>query len=211
MKIEVRNHFLYLDGKRVPLRSTPNRGGLIKPELVVLHDTAGRLDPKTAVDWMTNPKARASAHLCIGRGGEITQLAPFNVATWHAGVSKYKGRKYVNKFSIGIEIVNPGKMTGLVGNHVSAWYKQKFNVDEFDIKYANTKDHGPGFWMAYTPVQIAAVTDICEVLVAHYVLRDVTTHYAISPKRKVDVNPVFPIETVRKAALGPACGPMGRA
>lgn len=211
MRVEIKEHFLYVDGVRVLLRSTPNRGGLIKPEVVVLHDTAGRLDAKSAVTWMTNPAARASAHLCIGREGEITQLAPFNVATWHAGKSRYKGRSQVNGFGIGIEIVNPGAMTKGNGDAAKAWYKQEFSIPFYGIKWAKDADHGGAYWMPYTPKQIAVVSEICAVLVAKYLLKDVTTHYAISPKRKVDVNPLFPIDLVRSAALGPARGPMGRA
>lgn len=211
MRVEVKDHYLYVDGARVPLRSTPNRGGLIKPELVVLHDTAGRLDSKSAVDWMTNRVARASAHLCVSREGEVTQLAPFNVATWHAGKSKYKGRSQVNGFGIGIEIVNPGKLEGAGKDKAKAWYKQEFSIPFYGIKWTQDRDHGSGFWMPYTPKQLEMVTEITKALVAKYILKDVTTHYAISPGRKVDVNPLFPIEQVRKAALGPAAGPMGRA
>ena len=211
MRVEIKDHFLYVDGKRVPLRSTPNRGGWIKPELIVLHDTAGRLDAKSAVDWMTNKAARASAHLCIGREGEITQLAPFNVATWHAGKSWYKKRAQVNGFGIGIEIVNPGTMTKGKGDTAKTWYGQEFSIPYYGIKWRQDADHPAAYWMPYTPKQIALVSEICAALVAKYLMKDVTTHYAISPGRKVDVNPLFPIEPVRRRALGPAAGPMGRA
>lgn len=211
MRVEVKDHFLYVDGVRVPLRSTPNRGGFINPEVVVLHDTAGRLDPKSAVDWMCNRVARASAHLCIGREGEITQMAPFNIATWHAGKSRYKGRSGVNGFGIGIEIVNPGRMTSPDGITAVAWYKQKFNIRDYKIERKSTPDHGSGYWMPYSAKQLAAIEAVCETLVAKYLLKDVTTHYAISPGRKVDVNPLFPIEQTRRAVLGPAAGAMGRA
>jgi N-acetylmuramoyl-L-alanine amidase len=197
---------------QVPLRSTPNRGGLIKPELIVLHDTAGRLDGKSSVAWMVNKAARASANLFVDREGNVTQLAPLNVATWHAGQSKYKGRRQVNGFSIGIEIENPGKMEqGSLVSNAKAWWGQNFNIRHYGIKWHKDADHGAGFWMPYTQKQLDAVTALCQQIVAAYAMRDVTTHYAISPGRKVDVNPLFPIELVRKAALGPAAGPMGRA
>jgi N-acetylmuramoyl-L-alanine amidase len=210
MKVEVRDHRVFVGGVQVPLRSTPNRGGLIKPELIVLHDTAGRLDGKSSIAWMTNRAARASANLFVDREGNVTQLAPLNVSTWHAGKSKYKGRSGVNGFGIGIEIENPGKMEqGSLISNAKAWYGQNFNIRNYGIKWVKDADHGGGFWMPYTQKQIDAVTALCTAIYAAYNMRDVTTHYAISPGRKVDVNPLFPIEAVRTAAG--AKGPMGRA
>jgi N-acetylmuramoyl-L-alanine amidase len=212
MPATIKNHRVFIDGAQVPLRSTPNRGGLLVPEVVVLHDTAGRLDGKSSVTWMTNPVARASAHLFVDRKGNVTQLAPFNVQTWHAGASKYKGRRGVNGFGIGIEIENPGKMTlGPSTTKAVAWWKESFDIVQYKIKWVKDADHGGGFWMPYTDAQVARVTDLTKAIVAAYVLRDVTTHYAISPGRKVDVNPLFPVELVRTAALGKSAGPMGRA
>ena len=47
---------------------------------------------------------KVSSHLFIKRTGEIIQFVPFDKRAWHAGVSKYKGRKNFNDFSIGIEL-----------------------------------------------------------------------------------------------------------
>jgi N-acetylmuramoyl-L-alanine amidase len=207
VKITIKDHYVYRDGVRVPLRSTPNRGGLIKPELVVLHDTAGRLDGKSSIAWMTNKVARASAHLFIDRLGNITQLAPFNIATWHAGKSKYKGRSGVNGFSIGIEHENPGKMTlGDPATKAKAWWGQQFDIPTYGIRWVKNADNGPGFWMPYPAAQVEASIAVTHALVAAYVMKDVTTHYAISPGRKVDVNPLFPLGLVRGMKQ-----PMGRA
>ncbi|MBW2050155.1 MAG: N-acetylmuramoyl-L-alanine amidase [Deltaproteobacteria bacterium] len=37
----------------------------------------------------------------LARDGSITQLAPFNVETWHAGVSQWEGLSGLNSYSIG--------------------------------------------------------------------------------------------------------------
>lgn len=210
MAVEVRNHFVYVDGKPAPYRSTPNRGGAIRPEILILHDTAGRLDGKSSIEWMTNPKARASAHLFVDRDSAITQLAPLNIACWHAGKSAYKGRSGVNGFSLGIEIENPGIMTAGPDGFARAWWKQDFSIATYGIKRVKDSDHPDGWWMPYTDAQVAAVQVLSQALVTAYALKDVSTHYAIAPKRKVDVNPLFPLEQVRFAALGDR-RPMGRA
>ncbi|MFC1492026.1 N-acetylmuramoyl-L-alanine amidase, partial [Nitrospinota bacterium] len=82
--MEIHNHFL--EGKSVDRTETPNRGGEITPRLLIFHFTAGK-SAESAIRWLCDPEARASAHLVIGREGRITQLAPFNIKTWHAGKS----------------------------------------------------------------------------------------------------------------------------
>lgn len=77
-------------------------------ELIVIHYTAGH----DSLEWLTNPKSKASAHFLIGRKGKITQLVDTDHVAWHAGKSEYWGRKSVNKFSIGIELENLGNLKG---------------------------------------------------------------------------------------------------
>ena len=210
MTYALKSHRLQRDGMPVAFRATPNRSGPITPTVIVLHDTAGRLDHESSVRWLCEKAAKASAHFVIGRAGEIVQLAPTNVATWHAGQSSWRGKSNVNGFSIGIEIVNPGIMQRTPTGEASAWFGKTFETDKFGIEARTTPEHGPGLWMPYTPEQIEAVIGICAALVAaHPTIADVTTHWAISPGRKVDINPLFPLEQVRGRVFGRADAPVG--
>jgi AmpD protein len=47
---------------------------------------------------------RVSAHVLIGRTGDLTQYVPFRRRAWHAGNSVYCGRAACNDFSVGIEL-----------------------------------------------------------------------------------------------------------
>ena len=47
---------------------------------------------------------RVSAHLLISRRGRVTQFVPFDRRAWHAGTSRYRGRRGCNDFAIGIEL-----------------------------------------------------------------------------------------------------------
>lgn len=50
-----------------------------------------------------------SVHVIIGRDGTILEMLPDSVRANHAGVSEWKGRKWVNNFSLGVELVgSPG-------------------------------------------------------------------------------------------------------
>ncbi len=46
---------------------------------------------------------RVSAHFLIRRGGELIQFVPCRKRAWHAGESRWRGRKQCNDFSVGAE------------------------------------------------------------------------------------------------------------
>ena len=173
----------------------------ITPNIILLHDTAGRLERGSSVGWFKSAECNTSAHVVVERDGSITQMVPFDRRAFHAGKSSYNGRSIansVNSFSIGIEIVNPGAL----GADGSAWFKAKFPIDQ--LKKVKTKEHGDSHWMPYTADQVSAVTELCKALVDAYPeIHDITTHWFVSPGRKVDPNPLFPVDEVRQAVFAP--------
>lgn len=195
----IKNHKI----AEIPFTPARDFGGIIVPELVVLHDTAGRLDAGSSVRWLAGNPAKTSAHFVVERNGDVTQMVPINRRANHAGRSIYHGRDGVNGFSIGIEIVNPGWMEPVGGGQARAWWGEKFSDREYSIRAANTPHHRPGMWMDYTQAQISAVTDLLVSLFAQIsTLRDIRAHWYVSPGRKVDVNPLFPLDAVRAQVLG---------
>ena len=194
-----RNHFV----EGVSVLPTPNKSGVLNPRLLIVHDTAGGLDYKGSVSWLRNPQAKASAHFVVGRNGEIVQLAAMSVKTWHAGKSIYKGKSNVNDFSIGIEIANPGKMTMGVGETKSrASFGQTFDVKKYGVKFAETAHHGAGWWMPYPEAQMTAVLNLAMAIRDRYEITEVAPHYIISPGRKIDVNPLFPLSWLQAKMKG---------
>ncbi|HUP91414.1 MAG TPA: 1,6-anhydro-N-acetylmuramyl-L-alanine amidase AmpD [Solimonas sp.] len=65
---------------------------------------ANQLDPTAHPYFDTLKTLSVSAHLCIFRGGAVTQYVPFGQRAWHAGISRHQGRERCNDFSIGIEL-----------------------------------------------------------------------------------------------------------
>ncbi|GAA0008021.1 hypothetical protein BRDID11002_80280 [Bradyrhizobium diazoefficiens] len=49
------------------------------------------------------------------------------------------------------------------------------------VEYAKTTAHGAGYWLHYSPEQIAAVTDLCFALAQTFKIEDIITHWMISP------------------------------
>lgn len=181
-------------------------GPEITPEIVIIHDTAGRLDKGNSARYLADNDAGVSVHFVVERDGKVTQQVPVNRKANHAGRSSYHGRDWCNDFSIGVEIVNAGKLIH-VGDQplrARAWWKQTFVDGEgCELVAMATPEHGAGVWMDYTAEQIASVTLLLEILFRDIkTLRDITTHWYVSPGRKVDTNPLFPLEQVRAKVLG---------
>ena len=61
---------------------------------------------------LKNLRSKVSCHYLISRKGIITQIVKDKNIAWHAGKSKWNYFKNLNKFSIGIELVNKGHKLG---------------------------------------------------------------------------------------------------
>ena len=80
---------------------------LIEIKFIIFHYT-GMKKEKQAIKRLTNSKSKVSSHYLIKNNGEILSLVPDLYVAWHSGVSSWKKYKSINKYSIGIEISNPG-------------------------------------------------------------------------------------------------------
>lgn len=69
----------------------------------------GELDSSAHPDFAPLHGLRVSAHCVIRRDGTLEQYVPFDKRAWHAGQSRYCGRKRCNDFSIGIELEGTDK------------------------------------------------------------------------------------------------------
>ncbi len=185
-----------------PFKVANSFGGPLEPSLIVAHDTAGRLSKGNSVSWFQNPECSTSAHFVVERDGSRTQMVRTDRRAWHAGKSFWRGRAFCNSFALGIEIVNPGKLDA-AGR---AWFGDALagtGIPTRALVRKATKAHGDGWWLPYTSEQIASVKELCRELVEHYSdVNEIVTHWMISPGRKIDTNPLFPLEEVSRYALG---------
>ncbi|HYD25414.1 MAG TPA: N-acetylmuramoyl-L-alanine amidase [Croceibacterium sp.] len=78
--------------------------------MVVLHYT--EMERAAALERLTDPAAKVSAHYFIGEDGEVVRLVDEDKRAWHAGASYWRGHKDVNSASIGIELDHPGHALG---------------------------------------------------------------------------------------------------
>ncbi len=196
--MEIKNHLL--SGRNInKMVKSPNQSGEFKSgdlDTVIMHYTTGG-SARPAINTLTNPRVKASAHVVIDRDGSITQLIPFNKIAWHAGKSFYKGRSGFNKYSIGIEMVNAGHLSKS-GNIFRAWYGEAFNPS--DVQEAIHRNHTKAkYWHVYTQEQLDSVRDLCGLLIDKYDITQILGHEEIAPKRKSDPGPAFPLDKFRDA------------
>ena len=76
-------------------------------KFIIFHYT-GMKKENQAINKLINSKSKVSSHYLIKNNGEILTLVPDLYVAWHAGISSWKNYKSINKYSIGIEISNPG-------------------------------------------------------------------------------------------------------
>ncbi|MBT4491314.1 MAG: N-acetylmuramoyl-L-alanine amidase [Rhodospirillaceae bacterium] len=198
MKI-VRHLLHHDDGTQIKYQRSPNRGGNLSPEFLIMHYTAGA-SAESSIAHMLKPAAKASAHLVIGRDGAITQLVPFNKVAWHAGRSRWHGTEGLNQYSIGIELDNAGKLTQQGGQWTS-WFGRAY-PDEQVLSAAHKHDGAIFGWQTYAEAQLTAAADVALAIAARYELAEVLGHDDIAPNRKKDPGPAFPMESFRAGILG---------
>jgi N-acetylmuramoyl-L-alanine amidase len=76
-------------------------------KFIIFHYTGMKNEFK-AIKRLTSIKSKVSSHYLIKNNGEIVVMVPDLYIAWHAGKSSWKNLKSLNKYSIGIEITNPG-------------------------------------------------------------------------------------------------------
>ena len=193
-----------LTGDGVAFRASPNTRGTFGPALpdtIVIHYTAGA-SLESSVATLCDPRTSASAHLVIGRDGAIVQLVPFDTIASHAGRSSHDGRHGFNKFAIGIEIDNAGRLEK-AGSQYLSWFGRTYSGEDV-IEAVHRNQTEAAFWHRYTEVQITLVEEICRLLISAYGIGWILGHEEISPGRKIDPGPAFPLDKLRARLFGPA-------
>ncbi|MFP4518964.1 MAG: N-acetylmuramoyl-L-alanine amidase [Oceanicaulis sp.] len=202
--MRVLSHRLLQDtGKPVTYEESPNKSGVITPRFLVIHYTAGRsLD--SSVAWFKQKQAKASAHLVIGRNGDLVQMVPFNRKAWHAGRSSWNGVDGLNTHSVGIELDNAGELSRTEGGAWRAWFGETYK--DKDVLTAPHRHDGPGAgasgWHVFTREQLDTLMEAAAALHDKYGFEAVLGHDDIAPRRKRDPGPAFPMGALRARLFG---------
>ena len=128
-------------------------------KFIIFHYT-GMKKEENSIDRLTSNKSKVSSHYFIKKSGEILTLVPDLYIAWHAGKSSWKHFKSLNKYSLGIEISNPGhnnkyehfnkkqiKSILKLSKYLIKKYKinQRFILGHSDVAPERKKDPGEKF------------------------------------------------------------------
>jgi len=203
--MHIKKHRLFdAHGNAVPFEATENQSGKLvggKPRFVIIHYTANG-SARGTVDHFKNPANKVSAHLVVGHDGDVTQMVAFNERAWHAGRSSWMGRDGLNAYSVGIEIVNWGKLQGATGRW-KTWTGAPLADDRvIEAAHRHHPSHVTG-WEVFDEAQVHAVAEIVRALGATYGITPdaVLGHDDIAPQRKSDPGPAWDMQRFR-ATLG---------
>lgn len=206
--MEIRKHrLLDAHGVAVPFEATENQSGKLignKPRYVVIHYTASG-SARGTVEFFRNPANKVSAHLVVGHDGEVTQMVPFNERAWHAGHSSWLDHDGLNRYSVGIEIVNWGRLQGATGKWKS-WTGTPIADDRvIEATHRHHPDRIAG-WEVFDTAQVRTVAETVQALATTYGITPdcVLGHDDISPLRKSDPGPAWDMHRFRAMLAGRA-------
>ena len=98
-----------------------------------------------SIKRLTSKKSKVSCHYFIDQSGNLFKFVQENKIAWHAGKSKWKTFKNLNKFSIGIELENKGhnfKYENFKTMQLKSLIKLlKYLVKQYKIKFYNILGH----------------------------------------------------------------------
>jgi len=183
----------FIDGPNYP-RNTR----LTACDYLIVHYTTGT-EPSQTINWFKSPKAQAVAHLLITREGEIIQFVPFNTVAFHAGFSQWADRFGLNRYSIGIELDNAGRLVPDKGQWVRL--NNVFTDDQVLVATHKLQTMEMG-WERYPQAQLDALREVAKLLKATYNFIDVVGHEDVSLSGKLDPGPAFDMEGFRNEIMG---------
>lgn len=205
MAMRIRRHRLVGEGGQViPFIQSPHQSAGIAPRYLILHYTAS-LTLEAVVEGFLRATSQVSAHLVIGRAGEIVQMVAFNRRAWHAGKSAWDGLEGLNAHAIGIELVNAGQLARHPDGHWVTWAGER--IPKREVAVASHRHDGvPRGWHRYPEAQIQATLAVATLLKAHYPIIGILGHEDVSPDRKRDPGPLFPWHRFHPIAPEPGQG-----
>ncbi|MEK7948217.1 N-acetylmuramoyl-L-alanine amidase [Pigmentiphaga sp. YJ18] len=145
-------------------------------QFIVLHYTVS--ESTRALGTLS--RGEVSSHYLVtdDEPPRIYRLVDESRAAWHAGQSEWSGYTWLNRSSIGIEIVNRGPV--------------------------GTAADGTPAWQPYRPSQIRAVRALVRDIADRHGIapENIVGHSDIAPLRKQDPGPLFPWRELAREGVG---------
>jgi N-acetylmuramoyl-L-alanine amidase len=195
------DHLLATTKGRRFQRIEPHRNGYNtkdrepNPKYIIMHFTTGTRIEGT-ISHFKNASSGVSTHLLIGRDGRVVQFLPFDVPANHTGLSWWEGERNLNRFSIGIELDNAGKLSFIDGK----WIRKKVIFTRSEVlKAAHWKESVKKGWEKFPPEQLKVALMIVKALRKKYrkSIVEIIGHDDVNIRNRLDPGPAFPLRDFR--------------
>ena len=87
-------------------------GALEGHKLLVMHSTLSGGDLGRMARFFTTPELNASSHVLVAEDGAVVQLVSLDRAAYHAGAGTWHDLRRLNYWSVGLSLMNVGKVDG---------------------------------------------------------------------------------------------------
>ena len=115
-----------------------------KIKFIIIHYT-GMKKESLALKRLCDERSKVSAHYFIRKNGNLIKLIPDLYEAWHAGKSKWDNLKLLNKYSLGIELTNPGHQHGYENFSIHQIKSLKrllrYLINFYDVNLKNVLGH----------------------------------------------------------------------
>ena len=166
-----------------------------RPVGILLHYTAGG----AAVDRLAGKgDSNVSVHFTVDRDGDAYQCGDLDQRLWHAGVSHIGGMTGMNDWYVGIEQANFGYWREERG--IPSLSKAK---EDGWLYAAHKNDPSRMMWWEPYPEPLLKTTEaICRWLLSNIPsIKNIHGHDEVSPGRKSDPGPAFPMNRFRNLLM----------
>ena len=113
-------------------------------KFIIIHYTGMKSETR-AIKKLINFDSKVSSHYFIKNNGQVITMVPDAYEAWHAGRSSWGKYNFLNKYSIGIEISNPGHQHGYkkfkLNQIISLKRLLKFLIKKYNIKSRHVLGH----------------------------------------------------------------------
>lgn len=188
----VENHRLVCsNGAAISYLSWGRESQPVDPRFFMIHATASSQRAGALAEFLRTRDA--SYHLIVDRDGAVIQLVDFDKVAFHAGASEYRGLSGLNRYSLGIGLVNAMqlKCEGEKDSGCTSVYYSSEVVSRDDVKEATAASGETTYWQSFTPEQLHALNGILAALALAYGPKEIIGHEHVS-QRKSDPGPAFP-------------------
>ena len=194
-----------ISGENIEYRKSINQSERKeKIDTIILHNTVSSSTNGTA-NWLCDTKAKASYHFIIGKEGKIIQLVDCDKKAWHCGKSTHPldNKPDVNPRSIGVGFINwnwlDEEELTIIGDKEATYKGKKI---EYKLIKEKHKEFGDKlYWDCYNEIQIQSGEKLIKELIKEYDIKYIYGHYKISPNRKSDTGPIFPMLKFQKLLI----------